>query len=199
MRMVPLSPRALLAPLLLSLVFSLVAATPAHAEAPPARTGSFVYGDGNGSGGAGLGVGAAAFLGGMTGAEVVYDQPRWHLEGLLGFNSRDQNNGPNPPVRTEFTFGVRAWYHLHQGSNADFSIGGGVGFDHVSVSNNGGTGTQTFLEPGVQARIFLSPNFALFGLAGFTLDFGDNVGGVNSGVALGAQLTAGFGFTYFFR
>jgi hypothetical protein len=198
MRKVPPCPRALVS-LSISLFLLLAAAAPARAETAPARSGSFVYGEGNGSGGAGLGVGAAAFLGGMTGVEVVYDQPRWHLEGLLGFNSRDVNNGPNPPIRTEFTFGVRAWYHLHQGSNSDFSIGGGVGFDHVSVSNNGGSGTQTFLEPGAQARIFLSPNFALFGLAGFTLDFGDNVGGVNSGVALGSQLTAGFGFTYFFR
>ena len=199
MRKVPLSPRALASSLSLSLLVLLVAAAPARAEPPTTRSGSFVFGDGHGSGGAGLGVGAAQFLGGMTGVEVVYDQPRWHLEGLLGFSSHDQNNGANPPVRTEFTFGVRAWYHLHQGSNADFSIGGGVGFDHFSVSNGGGSGTQTFLEPGAQARVFLSPNFALFGLAGFGLAFGDVAGNVNSGITLGSQLTAAFGFTYYFR
>jgi len=55
----------------------------------------------------------------MSGVEAVYDQPRWHIEGLLGFDSRDTNLAGRP-TQTEFTFGVRAWYHLHQGANSDF-------------------------------------------------------------------------------
>jgi hypothetical protein len=168
--------------------------------APAAAAAQPVLGTGNGSGGAGLGVGAAAFLSGLAGVEVVYDQPRWHIEGLLGFDSRD-GNGPGAPSTTNFTFGVRGWYHLHQGTNSDFSVGGGVGFDHFSASlnNNTASGTETFFEPGAEARVFLTPNFALFGLAGFTLAFGDVTNGNNTGIALASQVNAAFGFTYFFR
>ena len=178
-------------------VSSLVAPAPARAQ-PVLHSGS-----GNGSGGAGFGVGAAAFLSGMAGVEAVYDQPRWHIEGLLGFDSRD-GLVANAPTTTEFTFGVRGWYHLHQGTNSDFSVGGGVGFDHVSLSNNGGSGTETFFEPGAEARVFLTPNFALFGLAGFTLAFGDVVPRNNNtvtrtGIGLASQTNAALGFTYFFR
>ena len=179
-------------------VSSLVAPAPARAQ-PVLHSGS-----GNGSGGAGFGVGAAAFLSGMAGVEAVYDQPRWHIEGLLGFDSRD-GLVANAPTTTEFTFGVRGWYHLHQGTNADFSVGGGVGFDHFSTSvttpvNTVSTsGTETFFEPGAEARVFLTPNFALFGLAGFTLAFGDVVNGNNTGIGFGSQVNAAFGFTYFFR
>jgi hypothetical protein len=182
----------------LVLLLSLVAPTRAHAQAAVDRSGPPVFGNGTGSGGAGLGIGAAAFLGGATGVDVVYDQPRWHIEGMLGFDSRDQNGTANAPTQTNFTFGVRGWYHLHQGTNADFSIGGGVAFDHFSVSNNGPSGTETLLEPGAQARVFLSPNFALFGIAGFALNFGDAVI-AQSGIALAAHFTGAFGFTYFFR
>jgi hypothetical protein len=196
MRKVPLAP--LLVSGLSLIAIWLAAPATARAQAATTHSGPFVFGSGNGSGGAGLGIGAAAFIGGMTGVEVAYDMPRWHLEALLGFDSRDTTVGVLNRTRTELSFGVRAWYHLHQGTNSDFSIGGGVGFDSLSFSNNGGSGTQTFVEPGAEARVFLTPSFALFGLAGFSMAFGDpNVTG--SGFALASQLTAGFGFTYFFR
>jgi hypothetical protein len=150
------------------------------------------------SGGAGLGIGAAAFLGGVAGAQVVYDMALWHIEGILGFDSRDTGGGNNSPTRTQTEVGVRGWYHLRQGTSADFSIGGGIGFNHVSVSNGGGSGTETLLEPGAQARVFLTPNFALFGVVGFALNFGDAVAR-QSGVALAGHTTGAFGFTYYFR
>jgi len=149
-------------------------------------------------GGAGLGIGAAAFLGGVYGAQIAYDMPIWHLEGILGFDSRDVNGGNNSPSATDVRVGVRGWYHLHRGTASDFSLGGGIGFNHYSVSNNGGSGTETLLEPGIQARVFLTPNFALFGIAGITLNFGDAVTR-QSGVALDGHTTGSFGFTYYFR
>jgi hypothetical protein len=196
MRKVPLAP--MLVSCLSLVALSLAAPGAARAQSATARSGPFVFGTGNGSGGAGLGIGAAAFIGGMTGVEVVYDLPRFHLEGLIGFESRDAAVGALTRTRTEFTFGARAWYHLHQGTNSDFSIGGGIGFDNVSLSNNGGSGTQIFVEPGAEARVFLTPSFALFGLAGFSMAFGDATV-TGNGFALASQLTAGFGFTYFFR
>jgi hypothetical protein len=175
----------------------LALAAPAPAQAQP------VFGSGNGSGGgAGLGVGAAVFLSGMPGVEVAYDLPRFHLEGLIGFDTRDAPTVPGVPTRTEFTVGVRGWYHLHQGTNSDFSVGVGFGFDHLGFDNNAANnalgGTETFVEPGAEARVFLTPNFALFGLAGFSLAFGDAVR-VPTGAALTSQVNAGFGFIYFFR
>jgi len=148
------------------------------------------------NGGAGLGIGAAMFLNGIAGAQVVYDMPLWHIEGILGFDSRDTGGG-NSPTRTETDVGVRGWYHLRQGTSADFSIGGGIGFNHVSQTGN--SGTATIVEPGAQARVFLTPNFALFGIVGFTINFGDAVNGRQSGIALGGHTTGAFGFTYYFR
>jgi len=149
-------------------------------------------------GGAGLGIGAATFIGGVSGAQIAYDMPVWHIEGILGFDSRDQNNGPNARSQTDVQVGVRGWYHLHRGTASDFSIGGGIGFNHFSVSDGGGSGTETLLEPGIQARVFLTPNFALFGLAGLSLNFGDPVT-AQSGVRLTGHLVQAFGFTYYFR
>jgi len=176
----------------LALVLPLSLASSAQAETAPAAT------TGVGSG-AGLGVGAATFLGGVSGAQVAYDTSMWHLEGLLGFSSRDTGNGANAPTETDIQVGVRGWYHLHRGLNSDFSLGGGIGFNHFSRSNNMGSGTQTLLEPGAQARVFLTPNFVLFGTIGFSIDFGDGVPDHTTGVSFGGHLVNGFGFTYYFR
>src|ERR1044071_8448131 len=81
--------------------------TPPPPPPPPAATVS--------GGGAGLGVGAFAFLSGLTGAAVSYDQSRFHLDGLFGFNSIDGAGGMGNDL-TLYRFGVRGWYHLHQGS-----------------------------------------------------------------------------------
>jgi hypothetical protein len=194
MRKVPMAPLMVSA---LSLVaLGLAAPRAAHAQSATTRSAPFVFGSGNGSGGAGLGIGAAAFIGGMRGIDVVYDLPRWHIEGLIGFDSRNVDVGIVTQEQTEFAFGVRGWYHLHQGANSDFSIGGGFGIDNLSRGN--ASGTQFFVEPGAEARVFLTPSFALFGLAGFSMAFGDATV-TGNGFALASQLTAGFGFAYFFR
>jgi hypothetical protein len=184
----------------LSPALALLALTPAapatvHAQTetpPPVATTASTSGSG-----AGLGVGAAAFLGGLPGlVDVVYDVRRFHIEGLLGIGSFD--NGANR-TNTAVEVGARGWYHLHVGTNSDFSLGGGVGVRTWS----GGPGpsvTAVLIEPGMQARAFLTPNFTLNLTAGLTLVLGDNVpNGASKGFGLGSQLLGGVGFTYFFR
>lgn len=143
-----------------------------------------------------FGVGASAFLSGIAGPHVVYDLGGWHIEGLLAFTNF-RGGGPNTPRQTLFDVGVSAWWHLHQGSSTDFSLGGGVGF--ISLSGDGDGTSAVAFEPGVLVRWFATPNLALHGRVGLSMVFGDNVGGVNEAVSLGAHLVNSFGFTYFFR
>lgn len=147
--------------------------------------------------GAGLGVGAAAFLAGPPALNVVYDLSTFHIEGLVSFITQDV--GPGDDTATFFQFGVRGWYHLHTGTNSDFSLGGGMG---ILTNSNGPapSTTATLIEPGMQARVFLTPNFTLNATAGFTFVFGDAVGNDSfTGYSLGGQLLGGLGLTYFFR
>jgi hypothetical protein len=173
---------------------------PAPAGTPP--PGEVAHSRGSTAAGAGLGIGASAFVSGMVGPTVVYDMGSFHLEGLLGFDRRNAG-GPNPPSITTVDVGASGWYHLHAGDRSDFSVGGGLGFMVVSPSQ-GNSATGIVLEPGVQARVFLSDNFALSGRLALDFVFGDGVGapplgGMNEHVALAAQIVTGFGFTYYFR
>jgi hypothetical protein len=177
--------------LFLTLAMSPSTAGAQETQPPPPAIGT----TGATGGGAGIGVGAAAFLSGLAGVEAVYDQSRFHIEGILGFNS---NRGMgNQPTVTTFQFGVRGWFHLHAGSRSDLSAGGGIGLLTSSGGNN--PPTATLVEPGIQARVFLTPNFALHATAGLTFRFGDNFpGATSSGFGLDEQFLGGFGFTYFF-
>ena len=167
-------------------------ATPPPSPPPPVVSG----------GGNGLGVGAAAFLSGIGGVLVNYDEAIWDIEGILGFGDR-RTGGDNSPNQTRLDVGVRGWYHLHHGSNSDFSIGGGFGVQHLSGA--GPSSTSTFIEPGVRARAFVTSNVAVHAMLGLSVVLGDNaVGGGyaygnNAGIALGAQPLFGVGFTYYFK
>jgi hypothetical protein len=183
-----------------------LAAAPARAQTetapPPANNppASVVLTSPSG-GGAGIGIGAVATLGGLAGGQVVYDLAMFHIEGILGY--QHISRALMMPSTSNFGFGVGAWYHLFRGVNSDFSVGGLAG---ILYGSTGGTsGTDFTLEPGAQARVFLTPNFALSGRVGFAVTFGDN--NANTVIALGGQTTAtsntstvaGFGFTYFIR
>jgi hypothetical protein len=162
-------------------------------SAPAASTS--VVSSGGGAG-AGLGIGAEAWLSGLAGGTVAYDQYVWHIQGMIGFAS--QSNGPNPRT-TGVEIGVSGWYHLAHGASSDFSLGGGVGF---ATASGGGASAQAFaIEPGALVRVFLTPNVALSGRVGLAMTFGDNgtAAGGASRVALSGQTTAALGFTYFFR
>src|SRR5450432_1184073 len=188
-------------PLLLSLLagLALCAASPAFAQteppppaamAPPPNSAP-VTAIGQG----GIGVGAVEWLSPfVTGGEFVYDQSMFHLEAVLGFGHTSNNNNTSSG---NFDIGVAAWYHLARGTNADFSIGGGAGLFYNSPAGAGASSTQFALETGIEARAFLTPNFALTFRAGFALTFGDN--GSPTVFSLGGQGSGQFGFVYFFR
>jgi hypothetical protein len=169
-----------------------VAATARAQAAPPPSAVSGSGGGGSSGAGAGIGVGASAFINGPLGAQVVYDMPAWQIEGLLGFENSPA--GMNQRVTT-FQIGVSGWYHLHAGASSDFSVGGGFGI----VTQSRGGGTAEVLEPGVQARVWVTPNVALHAIVGFPLEFGDAVAPATNSFGLSGQLVGGFGFTYFFR
>jgi hypothetical protein len=188
--------------LLLSLgIFAtgLAVAAPAQAQdptsPPPPQEERVVTRSSSGGSGAGLGVGGVVWLSGFSGAQVVYDQAMWHIEGVLAFGSFDNGAADNT---TAFNFGAAGWYHLHRGSSSDFSLGGGIGV--ISTSN---PDSSTFVfEPGALARIFLTPNVALFARTGIAAVFGDGdpvTGAGGERVVLFGQTTSSFGFTYFFR
>jgi hypothetical protein len=200
------------APLLSSLLLGglalTLAATPALAQtetAPPPNNNppaSVVLTTPSG-GGAGIGIGAVATLGGLAGGQVVYDLAMFHIEGILGYQHISRAN--MMPSSSNFGFGVGGWYHLFRGVNSDFSLGGLAGIIYGSTGPTSATGFT--LEPGAQARVFLTPNFALEGRVGFAITFGDN--NADTTITIGGQTTAngpanlgtnaGFGFTYFIR
>jgi len=169
--------------------------TPPPTETPPPppahHSSSSSMGDG-----AGIGVGAAILLsapGTFGGGQFVYDVALFHVEGVLGFSSAEVNGMGDRG--TNWLFGAGGWYHLHRGSSSDFSLGGLIAIN--TTSGPGPTTTITAFEPGAQARVFLTPNVALFARAGFAFLFGDTGSGTN--IALGGQSSGAFGFTYFFR
>jgi hypothetical protein len=187
-------------PLLLSLLggLALCAATPAFAQtepppppanAPPPNSAPFTT-----VGGGGIGIGAIAFLSGLTGGEFVYDQSMFHIEALLGYNHESRAN--NMGSDSLFQIGVAGWYHLARGAAADFSVGGSVGLIYTSPVG-GNSSTQFAIEPGAEARVFLTSNFALSGRVGIAITTGDN--NSSTTISIAGQETAALGFTYFFR
>ncbi len=144
--------------------------------------------------GGGIGVGAVEWLSGVTGAEFVYDMPAFHIEANLGYSHTSHADNT---AESLFQLGVSGWYHLAKGSMADFSIGGGAAIIYNSPRGAGTSSTDFALEPGAEARVFLSPNFALSARTGIAITFGDN--NSDTTFSIGGQVVTGFGFTYFFR
>jgi len=198
--------KTLLVPSLLGGLIVCSAAAPALAQdstPPPAAPMSPPPASGGSSmGGGAIGIGATTFLAPstgnvplpVTGAEFVYDMPVFHIEGVLGFAHVSPAMGNST---TAVSFGVAGWYHLAKGNMADFSVGGSAGLNYLSAGGAAGSSTGFTLEPGAEARVFLSPNFALSARVGFAITFGDNNADTN--ILLNGQTTGGLAFTYFFR
>jgi hypothetical protein len=155
---------------------------------PPPTHRSSSSGDG-----AGLGIGATVPLSGspFPVANVVYDTSLFHLEGLLGFTSTPA--GPDDR-NSNWVFGAGGWYHLHKGISSDLSVGGVVAINYQSMPT--GSNTFTAIEPGINARAFATPNFALFFRGGLSFVLG-NDDGVE--FYFGGQPVILGGFTYFLR
>lgn len=137
-----------------------------------------------------IGVGAEFGLNGKTGGgSVNYDAGKFHFGGFLGFL-----DGPDDDD-TDYTFGARFYYHIHESTMSDFGIGGGLGY--FSTDDRGMIGaersTELYFEPGIQIRAFISNNVALSFTAGLTFGLSDA-----NGAALGGQFNALGGVHYYF-
>ena len=125
--------------------------------------------------GRGIGVGAVTMLNGTSGALFTWGSAGggFHADGLFGLH-RYRDGGTNT---TSFTIGGRFWYHVHAGSFADFSVGGGLGYVHwndYTVVRPPASRNDLTLEVGGQIRAFIVPNVALLADLGFGATFGNN-------------------------
>jgi hypothetical protein len=174
-------------------------ATPARAQEattpPPASNPPPASSSSSGPGGGAIGIGAVttfAPIGGVD-ALLVYDMPIFHLDVALGYDHTSLNNAST----SDFRFGIGGWYHLAKGSMADFSIGGTVGLVYNSAAGGNASYTAFAIDPGAEARVFLSPQFALTAWVGVDISFGDN--NTATTFSIGGRTFGAFGFTYFFR
>ena len=143
--------------------------------------------------GRGIGVGAVTMLNGTSGLLATWGSPGggFHVDGLFGLH-RYNVGGDHT---TSFTIGGRFWYHVHAGTFADFSLGGGLGYIHWTDYVGPGPATASrndlSLEVGGQIRAFIVPNVALLADLGFGATFSNN-----DNIMIGGQSVAGSGSPY---
>ncbi|HEY3253304.1 MAG TPA: hypothetical protein VGJ91_05130 [Polyangiaceae bacterium] len=141
----------------------------------------------------GIGVGAEATLTGIVGGSFVYDAAAFHVDALLGaaFHHNDSS----------VAVAGRLFFPVHRSQSADFSLGPGIGFMHVTndPDGDGPNGRQStnpiHLEGAAQIRAFVVPNIALNATAGLGVVFNNKN---DNNATIGGQLGASFGVTYFF-
>jgi len=167
--------------------------TPPPSEPPPPPPPA--HHSSSGGDGAGLGIGATVPLAGspFPVGNVVYDTGMFHIEGLLGFTS-DPPAGGMGDRTNNWLFGAGGWYHVHKGASSDLSLGGVVAINYIA--QGGGSNTLTSIEPGINARAFATPNFALFFRGGLAITLGNDDGAI---FYFGGQPVILGGFTYFLR
>ncbi|MEI9937606.1 MAG: hypothetical protein WDO69_10345 [Pseudomonadota bacterium] len=141
----------------------------------------------------GIGVGAEMTTTGIAGATFVYDAEAFHIDALLG--------GSFAPDTSTFAVAGRFFFPVHRSQFADFSVGPGIGLEHVVVHDPDGPGPQTsvssnpiHLEGAAQIRAFIVPNVALSASAGLGVVLTKD----NNRATIGGQLGGSFGVTYFF-
>jgi hypothetical protein len=140
----------------------------------------------------GIGVGAEATLTGIVGGTFVYDAEAFHIDALLGGEFR--------PGYSAVAVAGRFFFPVHRSRFADFSLGPGVGLQHVSNDPDGDgpngrvSSNPIHLEGAAQIRAFIVENIALSASAGLgmVLTKGNNT------ATIGGQLGGSFGVTYFF-
>jgi hypothetical protein len=157
-----------------------------------ATTGPALAGGKEGS----IGVGAEYGLNGpvadtknqLGGASVNYDAGLFHVGGFLGFvdgGGRDD---------TDYTFGARFYWHLHDTPQSDFGIGGMIGFYSLDLHNMfPDRQSLLYFQPGIQIRAFISTNVALSFTAGIAFALADA-----DGASFGGQLMGSAGVHYYF-
>ncbi len=139
-----------------------------------------------------LGVGAEYQLAGIGGASLNYDAGDFHVGGFLGFADGGGDDD------TTWALGGRFYYHLHSTTDADFSLGGGLGIASVPDPMGGGDeASLIYLEGGAQIRLFLAANVAVSASTGLVLGLSDADGVAVTGAG-GVGLGAGVGLHYYF-
>jgi hypothetical protein len=126
-----------------------------------------------------IGLGAAATLTMPVGIQFVYDPGAWHMDVITSL----RHDGG-----TDIAASARFFYHVHTAQAADFSLGGGVGFQ-----NSEGNDNIVHVELSAQIRAFIVSNVALSGTLGLGLRTADRNDFVVSG-----QTTGILAVTYFF-
>jgi hypothetical protein len=137
-----------------------------------------------------IGAGAEFGLNGLTGGvSASYDAGKFHFGGFLGFLDGGGDND------TDYTFGARFYYHVHESSLSDFGVGGGIGFFSRDYRNMPTMERDTLLyfEPGIQIRAFISNNVALSFTAGISFGLVDA-----GGAEINGQFNALGGVHYYF-
>lgn len=136
-----------------------------------------------------LGPGVAeTFSLGVAGPAITYQTPQFHIDGILNFGSQNDT--------TTLGAGGRFFYELHSTQASDLSIGGGLGFFHINVDNDGGddySETLIQFEVGAKIRAFLAPSVCVNGSVGMGIISGDFDHNAFTG-----QILGGVGLTYFF-
>jgi hypothetical protein len=139
-----------------------------------------------------FGLGAEFQLSGLGGVSGTYDAGMFHAGLSLGLQDKDAAGD------TLFQVAGRFFWHVAGGAQADFSLGGSVGLETVTIPAmgvmNSTTDVNVYIEPGFQIRAFIVPHVAL----SFT-------GGISIGVAhdstvviTGQGLDGEAGVTYYF-
>jgi len=140
----------------------------------------------------GIGVGAEATLTGIVGGTFVYDAEVFHVDAILGAKFER--------FSSSLDVAGRLFFPVHRSQFADFSLGPGIGLQHVTNDPdgdgpNGRVSTNPIhLEGAAQIRAFIVPNIALNATAGL----GVVVVKDNNSATFGGQLGGSFGVTYFF-
>ncbi len=168
--------------ILLVLIFVLASTAPALAGGKEGTVGV----------GAEFGLGRETVAGDnvtLGGVSANYDAGPFHVGGFLGFH--DEGGGDD----TDYTFGARFYYHLHDTPSSDFGVGGAIGFFSRDDRDplNDDRDSMLFFEPGVQIRAFIATNVAL----SFTLGFSFGLVDAN-GADIDGQIQGLGGVHYYF-
>jgi hypothetical protein len=162
---------------LFSCAFLCAIASVARAQeaAPPPSSPPAIRSSSSHSGGP-WGFGGIAYLAGPAGLSVAFDPGPWHIDTLIGASGGGNRDNV-------FQVGGRFWYHLATAGSADFSVGGGLSYEHRNPVGAPPAQNNLFIEPGALIRIFLTSNVALSASTGFVINTVDaegyNLGATN--------------------
>jgi hypothetical protein len=139
-----------------------------------------------------FGLGAEYQLSGIGGISGSYDAGPFHAGVAIGFYDKDAAGD------TVFQVAGRFFWHVAGSAQADFSLGGSVGLETVTVPAMGmmdsTTDVDVFIELGFQIRAFVVPHVALSFTGGITIGVAHD-----STVAITGQgLDGEAGVTYYF-